>query len=75
MVFMVVHWRQQMPFDVNNYVSMLINNTSYAKILNECDKSAIDIQQNECIFALMSLRFALMMVYFLVMNNKRFTMH
>ena len=75
MVLMVVHWRQRMPFHVNNYVSMLINNTSYAKILNERDKSAIDIQQNECIFALMSLRFALMMVYFLVMNNKRFTMH
>ena len=52
---------------------MLMDGIFHAKILNERDKSV-----NECrlkkinvFFALMSLRLALIIVYFLVMNSKR----
>ena len=34
----------------------------------------MSIEENECIFVLMSLRLALTIVYFLVMNSKRCTL-
>ena len=55
MVLMVVCWRYGMPFDANGCVSTLMN---------------VD-WINGCIFALMSLKLVLMIVYFLVMNSKR----
>ena len=55
MMLVVVCWRYGMPFDANGCVSSLM----------------MSIAQNECIFALMSLKLELMIVYFLVMNSKR----
>ena len=53
---MVVCWHYRITFHANDCVSTLVN---------------VDGIKNECIFALMSLRLVLMIVYFLVMNSKR----
>ena len=49
MVLMVVFWRYRMPFDAHGCVSILINDTCYAKILIERDKSI-----DECRFIKMN---------------------
>ena len=66
MVLMVISWHYRMPFDAHGCVSTLVNVIFNAKILIERYKSIY-----ECIFAFMSLRLALMIIYFLVMNSKR----
>ena len=69
MVLMVVCWCYRIPLKANGCGSTLMNVTFCAKkMVIECDRSV-----NECLFALTSLRLALMIVYFLVMNSKRCT--
>ena len=57
----------------NGFVSMLMNVTFHAKVLNERDKSKNEcrFKKNERIFALMSSRPVLMIICFLVMNSKK----
>ena len=55
MVLMLVCWRYGMPCNANDCVSSLVS---------------VDWKKNECIFALMSLRLALTIIYFLVMISK-----
>ena len=58
MVLMVICWRYGMPFDPDGWVSTLVN----------------DDWLNWMLFlALMIMRLALVIVYFLVMNSKRCT--
>ena len=72
MVLMVVFGRYRMPFDAHGCVSTLLNVTSYAKISIERHKGIDEcrfIKMNA--FSSLSLRLALMIVHFLVMNSKR----
>ena len=70
MVLTVVFWRYRMPFDAHVCVSKLINGTLYANNLIERDRSIdgrLFIKMNA--FSRLSLRLALMIVYFLVHNR------